>query len=224
MTNTGRSFGTLSLAFAALSISRAGIARRASPPRRVARSPISRWLRSPLPTLRLIAVVGGLGAPGHTLPTAHSGFGLARENVPVSSPGRIQIAKVRRVTYLSSRTREGERDYAVFFDVCEDVEGWLGHLVSLAPSIPDNAGGTGCETYSTSDETVESCEVDVDDFVLEAGDPLGTGGLSAARGFLALDFGLLDARVTNFYVTPSRYPIPTLHAVCPYEYFDAANQ
>lgn len=172
----------------------------------------------------LIAVFGGLGAPGHTLPTAHSGFLLARENVPVFSPGRIQIANVRRVTYVSSSTRQGERDYAVFFNVCNDVEGWFGHLTSLAPGIPDNAAGSGCETYSTSDETVESCTQDVGDFILEAGDPLGTGGLSAARGLLGLDFGLLDYRVNNFYVTPSRHPDPTFHAVCPYEYFDAANR
>jgi len=172
----------------------------------------------------LIVVIGGLGAPGHTLPTAHSGLMLAREAAPVASPGRIQIDEVRRVTYVSSPTREGERDYALFFSVCEDVGGWLGHLTSLAPGIPDNAGGSGCETYSTSDETVEACTLEVDGFRLEPGDPVGTGGLSAERGFLGLDFGLLDERVTNFYVSPSRHPSPSFRAVCPYEYFDDANR
>ena len=130
----------------------------------------------------LIVVAGGLGAPGHTLPTAHSGFMLAGEGVPVVSPGLIQITTVRRVTYLSSPTRQGERDYAVFFSSCEDVEGWLGHLTALAPGIPDNASGSGCQAYSTSDETVESCTLDVSGFTLAGGDPLGTGGLSAERG------------------------------------------
>jgi hypothetical protein len=174
--------------------------------------------------VNLIVVIGGLGAPGHTLPTAHSGFSLARENVPVASPGRIQITEVRRVTYVTSPTREGERDYAVFFSACEDVEGWLGHLISLAPGIPDNASGSGCQTYSTADETVEACTLRVDGFTLEAGDALGAGGLSAARGFLGLDFGLLDSRVSNFYANPARHPEGTFHAVCPYEYFDAANR
>lgn len=174
--------------------------------------------------VEMIAVIGGLGAPGHTLPTAHSGFMLAREGVPVASPGRIQITNVRRVTYVSSPTRQGERDYAVFFSPCEDVEGWLGHLTSLAPDIPDNASGSGCQTYSTADETVESCSLEVEGFRLEAGDPLGTGGLSAARGFLGLDFGMLDSRVHNFYVTPSRHPEPSFHSVCPYDYFDDANR
>jgi hypothetical protein len=47
-----------------------------------------------------IVVVGGFGAPGHTLPTAHSGFSLAREGAPVVAPGPIQVKEVRRVTYV----------------------------------------------------------------------------------------------------------------------------
>jgi hypothetical protein len=112
----------------------------------------------------------------------------------------------------------------VFFSPSEDVEGWFGHLTSLAPGVPDNASGSNCQTYSTADETVESCSLDVEGLTLEAGDPLGTGGLSAARGFLGLDFGLLDRRVSNFYVTPARFPEPTFRAVCPYDYFDDANR
>lgn len=178
----------------------------------------------PLSDVDFVAVIGGLGAPGHTLPTAHSGLILRREGVPVVAPGRIQINSVRRVTYQASPTRQGERDYAVFFSVCEDVEGWFGHLTSLAPGVPDNAAGSGCQTYSTADETVESCTEEVGDLILEAAQPLGTAGLSVDRGFLALDFGLLDLRVDNFYVTPSRHPEPTFRAVCPYDYFDSTNR
>lgn len=171
----------------------------------------------------MIAVIGGLGAPGHTLPTAHSGFLLAREGVPVLSPGLMGITAVRRVTYLSSPVREGETDFALHFRVCRDVEGWFGHLTSLGTAIPQPDAGD-CQTYSTADETVETCTTTVANVTVTAGQPLGTGGLSADRGLLGLDFGLTDARVSNFYVTPSRHPDVTLHAVCPYEYFDAANQ
>ena len=59
---------------------------------------------------------------------------------------------------------------------------------------------------------------------LAAGAPLGTGGLTTIPGFLAVDLGLLDHRVENFYVNPSRYPGPTFPAVCPYEYFGGANR
>ena len=171
-----------------------------------------------------IAVVGGLGAPGHTLPTAHAGFLLKTEGASVFAPGDIQVSNVRRVTYLQSPNRQGERDYALFFSVCKDVEGWLGHLTTLAPGIPDNAAGSNCQTYSTALETVESCTENLSGFTLSAGQPIGTGGLSIEHGLMGLDFGLLDFRVDNFYVTPSRHPQNSFHAVCPYDYFDPTNR
>ena len=170
-----------------------------------------------------IVVFGALGAPGHTLPTAHSGFYLARAGVPVASPGDIALTRVRTVTYTASPTRQGVTDYALFFQVCKDVEGWFGHLTSLSAAIPTGPEGS-CQTYDTSDETVRSCETKPKGVTLAAGDPLGTGGLSAELGFLGLDFGLLDDRVRNHYAKPSRFPDPTFHAVCPYEYFDATNR
>jgi hypothetical protein len=174
--------------------------------------------------INLVTVVGGLGAPGHTLPTAHAGFALARAGVPVQSPGDLAVTDIRRVTYVASPTRQGERDYALFFQVCEELTGWFGHLTSLASTIPSNLEWTNCETYSTSDETVESCSVKPRDLTLPVGAAMGTGGLSAERGFLGLDFGMLDDRVENFYLSPQRHPPPTLHSVCPWEQFDAANQ
>ncbi len=176
-----------------------------------------------LQNLSYVSVVGSLGAPGHTLPTAHVGLFLRTEGAPVIAPGRIQIDEVRRTTYVSSPTRQGFRDYALFFSVCKDVHGWFGHLTSLAPGIPDNAAGVGCTTYSTSVETVEACTEPLT-IVIEAGERLGTGGLSIDRGFAAVDFGLLDRRVHNTYVSPSRHPDPTFTAVCPYEYFDSGNR
>ncbi len=172
----------------------------------------------------LNVVIGGLGAPGHTLPTAHSGFYLSRAGVAVSSPGDIQVRRIRRVTYVQSPGRQGEEDYAVEFNVCKDVEGWFGHLTSLSDAIPLDTGNESCQTYSTSDETVQACFSDVHDVTLSAGEPMGTGGLSAERGFLELDFGLLDFRVSNYYAAPSRHPSNSFHAVCPYDYFDAANR
>ncbi len=172
-----------------------------------------------------ISVIGGLGAPGHTLPTPHAGLFLARENVPIRVPGDMAITELRRVTYLQSPTRQGERDYAVNFQVCSEVTGWFGHIVTLAPTIPTaSIEWRNCETYSTSDERVESCLARPRDLRLSAGDALGTGGLSAARGFLAVDIGLLDTRVRHTYVSPGRFSLGQLHAVCTWEQFDAANR
>lgn len=49
-----------------------------------------------LSDIERIVVVGGLGAPGHTLPTAHAGFYLATEGAAVRAPGPIQIIGLRR--------------------------------------------------------------------------------------------------------------------------------
>jgi hypothetical protein len=170
-----------------------------------------------------LTVIGGLGAPGHTLPTAHSGFYLSREGAPIRSPGEIQVRAIRRTVYRVSPTRQGEADYALNFGICRDVEGWFGHLTSLPPALLDGANWQDCRTYSTATETVESC-VSTTRTTLAAGDPMGTGGLSIALGLMGLDFGLLDSRVNHFHAAPWRHPAPTFHAVCGYEYFDAATR
>ena len=54
-----------------------------------------------------IVVVGGLGAPGHTLPTAHAGFYLRTVGAQVVAPGNMQITRLRRVRYLTSPNRQG---------------------------------------------------------------------------------------------------------------------
>lgn len=176
----------------------------------------------PVQDIDFVAAIGSLGAPGHTLPTAHSGFLVKRVGVPVTSPGDLHIKRVRKVTYVSSPNRQGEQDYAVFFDLCEDVEGWFGHLTTLTDAIPDGSGN--CQRYNTPSETIENCEYNVSGVTVAAGAPLGTAGMSVELGLLGLDFGLLDERVTNAYLNPSRHPQPTFNAVCPYDYFDAANR
>ena len=171
-----------------------------------------------------IAAVGWLGAPGHTLPTAHSGFILNRVGAPVFSPGEVQVTGLRRVTFVSSPNRQGETDYTVEFAVCSDVEGWFGHVTTLSSAIPNEPTGENCQTYSTAEETVQSCSWSLSNVTLSAGEQIGTGGLSIELGLMGLDFGLLDYRITNFYATPLRYPTNTFHAVCPYEYFDPVNR
>lgn len=173
----------------------------------------------------VVAVVGGLGAPGHTLPTAHAGILLAREDVPIRSPGSLAVTGLRRTTYLTSPNRQGERDFTVEFQVCKEVTGWIGHLTALSPAIPAAQLNWGnCETYSTALETVEACSARPTDLTIPAGAALGTGGLSAPLGLLGLDFGLLDSRVSHFHAAPQRHPQPSFHAICPWEQFDAASQ
>jgi hypothetical protein len=167
-----------------------------------------------------IAIWGGLGAPGHTLPTAHAGFALSTEGATVRSPGSLQVTRLRRVRYLASPNRQGVEDYATEFQVCKQVSGWFGHITSLASTfqVPDSRWGD-CQTYSTTTETVESCSATLDRVTLTPGQAIGTGGHSIALGLMGLDFGLRDSRVHNFYVSPSRYPPDTFTSICPWDQF-----
>ena len=115
----------------------------------------------PLAEINAIVVVGGLGAPGHTLPTAHAGIALRTVGTQVFAPGNMQITRLRRVRYLVSPNRQGVEDYATEFQVCRDVSGWFGHVTSLASTIPvPQNRWRDCEQYSTPTERVESCSRD----------------------------------------------------------------
>ena len=175
--------------------------------------------------LVLIAAYGGLGAPGHTLPTPHTGFMLGTEGAPVVSPGALQITALRRTQYLVSPNRQGREDYTADFRVCKEISGWFGHLTSLAPTIPQSqVNWKECNRYSTAEETVETCRASLSEVTLAAGEALGTGGMSIALGLMGLDFGLIDTRVDNGYVAQWRYSRETRHAICPWDQFEVGLQ
>ncbi len=171
-----------------------------------------------------IVVFGGLGAPGHTLPTAHAGFYLATEGAAVRAPGPIQIIGLRRTTYLASPTRQGKTDFTAEFQVCKQVSGWFGHLTTLSEFIPVTNGWTDCSRYSTAIESVETCRAKLENVSLAAGQALGTSGLSKALGLMGLDFGLLDSRVNNGYVADWRHPDPSRQATCAWDKFESSVQ
>lgn len=170
-----------------------------------------------------IVVFGGLGAPGHTLPTAHSGFHLRTVAARVVAPGNMQITRVRRVRYITSPNRQGVEDYATEFQLCRDISGWFGHVTSLASTITVPAKSwSDCDRYSTPTESVESCSATLDKVTLTAGQPMGTGGHSIELGLMGLDFGLRDRRVNNFYVQRSRFNQDMFQAICPWEQFESS--
>jgi hypothetical protein len=173
--------------------------------------------------IEAIPVFGGLGAPGHTLPTAHTGFYLLRVGAPLVAPAAMQITGLRRVRYLVSPNRQGVEDYTIEFRICREVSGWFGHVTSLSASLsPESVSWGGCSTGSTAIETIESCRATPTRLTVEEGDPLGTGGHSIELGLMGLDFGLTDSRVNNFYVARWRHPDPTFHAICPWDQFAPA--
>ncbi len=166
-------------------------------------------------------VIGRLGPPEQTLPKRHPGIMLKERNQPVVSPGNIILKTIRRNRYVVSDWRQGEEDYSINFDVCEDVYGYLGHLGTLDSATFPTVEWDRCDTYSTWNETVEACEMLGKGRRIEAGQPLGTAGFPASD---AVDFGLMDQRVHHVYAAPERFTGEFRHAVSQFEYYDSASQ
>ena len=177
-----------------------------------------------LTDMHSITVIGGFGAPVHTLPTPHAGIYLARAGVTVRSPGAIDITRLRRTTYQVSPTRQGLSDYTIEYRVCREITGWFGHMTTLSASFPENElDWRGCETYSTSNETIQTCFAAPEDLRLDPGEVMGTSGAGQVAG-LGLDVGLLDSREHHLFVSPQRYPDAFFTSICAWEQFDAASQ
>jgi hypothetical protein len=175
----------------------------------------------PFTAISAATVVGGMSPPAHSIPSDHAGFYLNGTGIPLSSPGAFRITQVKTTHYLASTFRAGQSDFGLEGNLCGGYQLGLAHIQSLVSKIQSHTGGN-CTTYSTANETVQSCynETDIE---LSAGEPIGTvGGASAA----AFDFGVYQTGHQNAFVNPSRYSSLTLTAVCPYDPFtpDLRNQ
>jgi hypothetical protein len=137
--------------------------------------------------------------------------------ITLVAPAAVRITSIRRNRYLLSPFRPGQSDYAVSAKLCGSYHLVLGHIVTVVDRIAAQASSSGCWTYSTSDETVESCENQRADVELACA-TIGTVGGATAGAF---DFGLYDSRQQNFYVNPRRYSGLTRTGICPYQPFPA---
>jgi len=169
-----------------------------------------------LGSIAYIVGMGTFGVPGHVIPNEHGGIFVTGQGVTLRSPGAIRIANLRRTTYLTSPTRQGEADYAIMYFAGTSEDGVFGHVTSLAPRFAALMSGLQCSTYSTDVETVESCSVNVS-VDAAAGEALGTVGGATAN---VVDWGHHDSAITNAFANPSRYTPALLHAICPYDRFE----
>lgn len=172
----------------------------------------------PAGAINSVSPLGSMNPPAHTIPTDHVYFYLNGTGIPLSSPGPFRITGVRTTHYLTSTFRTGQSDFSVTGNLCGGYQLGLAHIQTLVPKLQDQTGGN-CTTYSTADETVQSCENDGADIEIASGETLGTVGSSWAGAF---DFGLYrnTGRARgNTFVNPSRYSSLTLSAVCPYDPF-----
>ena len=172
--------------------------------------------------LTKVSYLGPIGtlAPtgGSPLPKEHTGFMLNQFSVPLIAPGDLTITEVRKVTYLSSPTRPGYVDYAIFFGVCNEVAGHFGHVTSLNPDLQPSSSQYQCTTYSTVDETVEACTA-YTEISVASGTQLATCGSAAHSP--AIDIHMTDSRVSDGYINPSRYGKSGVAGVlCPWDFFE----
>lgn len=184
------------------------------------------WTVSPvdLGALSELTPLGNLNPPSHTFPTDHFYFYVdqARGAQAIVSPGDLTLTVFQSTRYVVSPFRQGEADYALTLQPCDEVRIELGHVETLDPALEAKVGAPGgCSMYSTADETVERCLADVD-VPVAAGEVLGTGGVAAMTSG-AVDFGVRDTRKSLTYANPDRVPYEA-HVACPLDYFDPATR
>jgi len=173
---------------------------------------------APIPPAALSGIVplGNLLPSAHTFPTDHLYFygamvGGARPLYPLLAPGDGWI------TAIGSTQKQGQpaADYQLTISACAEFQYSFAHVVSLAPSLaaalsrPDS-----CSQYETGGLAVSQCWAYVA-LPVSAGQELGMDS-----GF---DLGAQDTRVTGPVANPAR-TLRSRHAVCPLDYFDAADQ
>lgn len=171
-----------------------------------------------LSKISYVAPIGVLAPVGGSpLPKQHTGFMLNEYGVPIFAPGDLTIIQIRKVSYNVSPTRPGYIDYAIFFSVCDEVRGHFGHITNLNPMLQARASDYQCSSYSTVDETVESCTANVKIKVAE-GTQIATSGTASHSP--AVDIGMSDSRVTDGYLNAARYGKDNAPGtICPWDFY-----
>ena len=168
--------------------------------------------------IRYAAPIGILAPVGGSpLPKYHAGLMLNTLSSPVVAPVDLTVTQIRRVKYVTSPSRPGYEDYAIFFQVCDEVKGHFGHVTQVDASLVPPASQLECQTYSTVDETVESCSANTEIRVTQ-GTQMATSGSAAHSP--AIDMGMSDSSVSDGFINPSRYGrVAEPGTLCPWDWY-----
>ncbi len=155
--------------------------------------------------------LGHLSPPGHPIPTPHTYWELAREDLgapvsgfskPVKAPADGVITRIV-FTYWS-----GFPDYTVYIRHTNNFTTRFNHLSEISQQILDKIGSPLKEGWDGNRVYVP----------VKAGDVIG----KTSRGYgqsAALDMGAY-ARNVFHYINPEKYPVPEQQAVSPLRYFE----
>tara|TARA_B100000315_G_scaffold207610_1_gene202426 strand:- start:1572 stop:2876 length:1305 start_codon:yes stop_codon:yes gene_type:complete len=178
----------------------------------------------------VIAPLGNLNPPGHTLPTDHIYYYLTRDDVlgtvkaNIYAPGDIRIFSLDFSRYFIDGV-EQYIDYTIIFPPCRDQTLRFGHVRTLNTQLLEilNNSEVRCgEVYGLGPETYQYCWVDLA-LDVEAGTILGTAG-GFNFGSWALDLWAFDLSTPPLQYTSSmRYGLSlndqSFHVVCPLDLF-----
>lgn len=166
----------------------------------------------------LILPLGLTEGPNHTFPTGHTYMGLTDKAVerPIYAPTDITIYRVRRTVDTDANTSA----ITIYFAPCANLSAHFGHATSFAEDI--NAQITFTEDECSTDGSTTDCSKEGLEISANAGDIIAYVGGELGDDAGALDFGLLDSRVTSYELIGSSSQEAAqynAHAVCPYDYF-----
>ena len=167
-----------------------------------------------LDEIREITPLGNLNPPEHTLPTEHTYVHLESTGVELRAPADIRVTSISYTGYV----QEDRRDYAIDYELCDDVVGYFLHIKTITPELEELL--EDCEKHVYGDGKYENCWARAD-LNLKAGDKIGTVGNDRQGNF---DVGAADFRITLDYANPSRYEHRSPSIVCAYDYYDDENK
>ncbi len=178
-----------------------------------------------LSTVEGFVPLGNLNPPGHTFPSDHTYFYIARStpgdytspylSFTLLAPGDITVSAVASSDYLGASPVV--TDYAVYFYACRELKAYFFHVPALDPAFAAKVGPIDeqCHTYSTGGSSIRRCNKNVK-IPMSAGEPIGYS-LPTRAG---LDFGAFDRRIAPWpFISPSRQYPERLYTVCPVDYF-----
>lgn len=158
--------------------------------------------------------LGGIGPPGHTLPTMHMYLHLnagqsSTEIFPLLAPGDIYITNI---SSDSDDIEPSRTEYVINFSLCEEVTGYFNHVKELSDELAAAIAQVECEQWTTNPGNICS-----KNFFLEVAAGTQIGGVGHLQG--NFDLGMRDTRVELDFANKTRYTSKAANVVCPFDYF-----
>jgi hypothetical protein len=114
--------------------------------------PIYTTLPADLSQIYEISPLGGIGPPGHTIPTQHMYFHInagqsTTKIIDLKAPADIYITAIASD---DDDIAPGRKEYVIRFSVCKDVHGYFNHVKELSDELELVIANVECEQWTTN--------------------------------------------------------------------------